>query len=67
MKDRKRDFNKTYTDEQKAEIERLGSKGVGDTEISRRIGLPYHVIHPITTKYWSDKMKNKTQENDGIK
>lgn len=63
----KRDFNKTYTDQQKAEIERLGSKGVGDTEISRRLKIPYWVIHPITTKYWSDKMKNKKQENDGIK
>ena len=57
--DRKRDFNKTYTDDQKAEIERLGSTGIPDVEISKIIGLPYPVIRLITTKYWKNKMQLK--------
>ena len=59
---RKRDFNKTYTDEQKVEIIRLGSKGVRDTEISKIIGLPYYIVRPITTEYWNDKMKLKNEQ-----
>ena len=63
----KRKYHRTYTAEQRAEIERLGAKGVGDTEIARRTGVPFHIINPITTKYWHNKMKNKIQEDEIIK
>ena len=52
----KRKYHRTYTAEQRAEIEILGAKGVGDTEIARRTGVPFHIINPITTKYWHNKM-----------
>ena len=58
---RKRDYNKTYTEEQKLKIEKLGAKGVRDVDISKIVGLHYSIIHPITTKYWENKMKLKNE------
>jgi len=52
-------MERTYTIQQKIDIELLTDRGVGDFEISRVTNLPYHVIRPITTKYWKNKMQLK--------
>ena len=43
-------------------IYRLCSKGVSDTEISKKIGIDHSFVQKATTQYWKDKMDAKFEE-----
>lgn len=42
-------------------INNLAGKGIRDTEIAELLGLNISVVIKYSTKYWNDKMKNKTE------
>ncbi len=51
--------HKTYTAKQRRHVEYLGSKGIGDTQITKETNVAYSVVQNITTSYWNNLMKLK--------
>jgi phosphoribulokinase len=58
-------MTKTYTKEQKIEIEALARKGVRDVDIAKKVNLRLGVVEVISSHYWQDMMKNKAKDERG--
>lgn len=52
--------DRSYTEKQLQNVYELAYQGVPDTEIAEKIGLKWSVVQKLTTRFWKERMKNKT-------
>lgn len=59
-KTRKKRTNYTFInrEQKKKEVVSLGSVGVSDQEITKRLNVPYSFVQKTTTEYWNKKIKH---------